>query len=97
VYQLAGGARRLRATSTGKLQDQHGFRVLLFSTGEKSLGVFLGNTGDEAGRRKRLVDVPAEVIPGTSFETIASDRIGEAAERFYSATQRLHGAVGLEW
>jgi hypothetical protein len=43
--------------------------VLVLSTGEKSLVQFIGPNLQE-GARKRLVDVPAEVQPGSAFETL---------------------------
>ncbi len=97
IYALSGGTEKLRGTSNALLRQSQGFRVLVFSTGEKSLGAFLGRKDDAEGRKKRLVDVPAEVMPGTSFETIASDQIHKEGARFYSATARLHGAVGEKW
>jgi putative DNA primase/helicase len=97
IYELSGGTEKLRGTSNARLRSSQGFRVLVFSTGEKSLGAFLGRQDDAEGRKKRLVDVPAEIAPGTSFETIAPEQIVEAGRRFYSATARLHGAVGEKW
>jgi hypothetical protein len=71
--------------------------VLVFSTGELTLGTFLGKKDDAEGRKKRLVDIAAEIRPGSSFETIPSGEITEAGARFYGATARYHGAVGEKW
>jgi uncharacterized protein (DUF927 family) len=97
VYKLAGGIEKLRGNSNSRLRQQQSYRLLLFSTGEKSLAEFLAEKDNAEGRRKRLVDVPAEIQPGTAFETIPPDQIHIGGKRFYSATSRLHGAVGQAW
>jgi hypothetical protein len=70
--------------------------VLVFSTGEKSLAQFIGPSLQE-GARKRLVDVPAEVQPGSAFETIPHERIHIEGRRLFDAMKRQHGAVGRDW
>jgi uncharacterized protein (DUF927 family) len=74
VYKVASGTKGPRATSTGDLRTTAHASVLVLSTGEKSLVQFIGKSLQE-GARKRLVDVPAEVQPGSAFETIPHDRI----------------------
>jgi putative DNA primase/helicase len=97
IYALSGGTEKLRGTSQATLKTSKGFRVLVLSTGEKSLAAFLGQRDDAEGRRKRLVDVPAEVAPGTSFEIISPNAIVAAGQEFYGAVKQYHGAVGLAW
>ena len=97
IYKLAGGIEKLRGNSNSRLRQQQSYRLLLFSTGEKSLAEFLAERDNAEGRRKRLVDVPAEIQRGTAFETIPPDQIHIGGKRFYSATSRLHGAVGRAW
>jgi hypothetical protein len=70
--------------------------VLVLSTGEKSLVQFIGPNLQE-GARKRPVDVPAEVQPGSAFETIPREQIHVEARRLFDAMKRQHGAVGLAW
>ena len=96
IYQLTASIEKLRATSAIKLRETESFRTLVYSTGEVPLSTFLGGE-DTDGRKKRLVDVPAEITPGTAFETIPPAQIGEAGKRYYSATAQYHGAVGLAW
>jgi uncharacterized protein (DUF927 family) len=96
IYKLTGG-EKVRAAGPGRLQRQLGFRVLVFSTGEKSVAEFLGKKDDAEGRRRRLVDIPAEVRPGSAFETIPPHQLDVAAAKFYPAADRLHGAVGEAW
>jgi uncharacterized protein (DUF927 family) len=96
VYKVASGTKGPRATSTGNLRETAHASVLVLSTGEKSLGQFIGKTLQE-GARKRLVDVPAEVQPGSAFETIPRDRIHDEGKLLFDAMKRQHGAVGRDW
>jgi uncharacterized protein (DUF927 family) len=96
VYKLATGTKGPRATSTGHLRETAHASVLVLSTGEKSLAQFIGNSLQE-GARRRLVDVPAEVKPGSAFETIPREQIHTEGKRLFDAMQRQHGAVGREW
>jgi len=96
VYNLASGTKGPRATSTGGLRDTAHAFVLVFSTGEKSLAEFIGRSLQE-GARRRLVDIPAEVQPGSAFETIPREQIHNASKRLFDAMKRHHGAVGRDW
>jgi putative DNA primase/helicase len=96
VYQIASGTKAPRATSAGHLRETAHASVLVFSTGEKSLTQFLGKDLQE-GARKRLADVPAEVRPGSAFETIPHEQIPVEGRRLFSAMKRQHGAVGRDW
>jgi hypothetical protein len=57
---------------------------------------FIGESLQE-GARKRLVDVPAEVQPGSAFETIPREQIHNASKRLFDAMKRQHCAVGRDW
>jgi uncharacterized protein (DUF927 family) len=96
VYKLASGTKGPRATSTGGLRDMAHAYVLVLSTGEKSQAEFIGRSLQE-GARKRLVDVPAEVQPGSAFETIPREQIHNASKGLFDAMKRHHGAVGRDW
>ena len=96
VYKLASGTKGPRATSTGGLRETAHASVLVLSTGEKSLAEFIGK-GLQEGARKRLVDVPAEVQPGSAFETIPREQIHIESKRLFNAMKRQHGAVGRDW
>jgi len=97
VYKLASGSKGPRASSTGQLRETVHASVLVLSTGEKSLAEFVDNL--QEGARKRLVDVPAEVVqqPGSAFETIPRERLHLEAKRSFDAVKRQHGAVGRDW
>jgi putative DNA primase/helicase len=96
IYKVASGTKGPRATSTGHLRETAHASVLLLSTGEKSLAQFIGPRLQE-GARKRLVDVPAEVRPGSAFETIPGEKIHIESKRLFDAMKRQHGAVGRDW
>ena len=96
VYKLASGTKGPRATSTGHLRETAHASVLVLSTGEKSLAEFIGRSLQE-GARKRLVDIPAEVQPGSAFETIPREQIHIESKRLFDAMKRHHGAVGRDW
>jgi uncharacterized protein (DUF927 family) len=96
VYKLASGTKGARATSTGSLREVAHASVLVFSTGERSLAQFIGKDLQE-GARRRFVDVPAEVGPGSAFELIGRDRIHIESKRLFAGMRRQHGAVGRDW
>ena len=96
IYKVASGTKGPRATSTGRLRETAHASVLVLSTGEKPLIEFIGRSLQE-GARKRLVDVPAEVQPGSTFETIPREQIHVESKRLFDAMKRQHGAVGHEW
>src|SRR5262245_17566358 len=96
VYKLASGTKGPRATSIGQLRETAHASVLVLSTGEKSLAQFIGK-GLQEGARKRLIDVPAEVRPGSAFETIPREQIHVVGRRLFDAMKRQHGAVGRDW
>jgi uncharacterized protein (DUF927 family) len=96
VYKLASGTKGPRATSTGHLRETAHASVLVLSTGEKSSAEFIGERLQE-GARKRLVDIPAKVQPGSAFETIPREQIHDASKRLFDAMKRHHGAVGRDW
>jgi putative DNA primase/helicase len=96
VYKVASGTKGPRATSSGHLRETAHASVLVLSTGERSLAQFIGPSLQE-GARKRLVDVPAEVQPGSAFEKFTRDQIHVEGKRFFDAVKRQHGAVGLAW
>jgi hypothetical protein len=95
VYKVASGTQGPRATSTGHQRETAHASVLVLSTGEKPLTVFIKNI--QEGARKRLVDVPAEVQPGSAFETIAASQLHAASKRLFKAMKKQHGAVGWDW
>jgi uncharacterized protein (DUF927 family) len=96
VYKLASGTKGPRATPTGQLRETAHASVLVLSTGEKSLAQFIGRSLQE-GACKRLVDVPAQVRPGSAFEKISREQIHIEGKRLFEAMKQQHGAVGRAW
>ena len=96
VYKVASGTQGPRAISTGQPRETAHASVVVLSTGEKSIAQFVGKNLQE-GARKRLVDVPAEVQPGSAFETIPPAQFHTEGKRLFDAMKRQHGAVGRVW
>jgi hypothetical protein len=90
AYQLATGIDKGRHSRREAV-----FKVLVTSTGELPLAEFIPNV--QPGQLVRLVDIPAQVQAQSAFETIAENDIDAAAKRFYGATKKFHGAVGIDW
>ncbi|MER2266813.1 DUF927 domain-containing protein [Methylobacterium oxalidis] len=99
VYVLANGSTKLRGTQDIGLRPTESFRILGISTGEPTMEAFLAAGGESvpAGLSVRLVDVPAEVQPGSAFETCPVDQVEEIGRQFYPLTTHFHGAVGCAW
>ena len=99
VYVLANGSTKLRGNPDITLRPMESFRILGVSTGEPTMEAFLSSGGEKvpAGLTVRLVDVPAEVQPGSAFETCPVDDIETLGKRFYPLATHLHGAVGRAW
>ena len=96
VYKLASGTKGPRATPTGGLRGTAHACVLVLSAGRETSTEFIGKSLQE-GARKRLVDVPAQVQPGSVFETIPCERIHIEGKRLFDAMKCQHGAVGRDW
>lgn len=62
IYQLAGGLSKGRANAGGGLRNMRTWRMLFFSTGEKSVRQMLAQAGQaqKGGQRVRLPDIPAD-------------------------------------
>lgn len=90
VYKLAGGLDKGRFG-----QVERDFNILFLSTGELSLAEFLPDV--RPGQLVRLVDIPAQVQPGSAFETIAESEIAVAGRKYYAAVGKFHGSVGYDW
>ena len=70
-----------------------------FSTGEEAMVDFLTRNGRRVtdGMRTRFADIPADVQPGTVFETFGADVIPELGNKYYPLLSKLYGAVGDAW
>jgi putative DNA primase/helicase len=70
-YLLANETGKGRATRGGQARARLTWRLLFLSAGEIGLAAHMAEGGKRAraGQELRMVDIPAEVAPGTIFET----------------------------
>jgi uncharacterized protein (DUF927 family) len=90
IYKLAGGVGKGRMD-----QDELDFNILFYSTGESALADFLPNV--QPGQLVRLADVPAEVQPGSAFETIPEHEVVDQSRNFYELMDEFHGSAGYDY
>jgi len=88
--KVRGGSWRLRSDGFGQM--------FLLSSGEDSIATFVGKEEDRPGRERRMPDIPAEVVPGSAFETIDHDTLQEKLPALYrTVIKECHGAPGCDW
>jgi uncharacterized protein (DUF927 family) len=88
--KVRGGSWRLQGDDVGQ--------VFLLTSGEDSIGKFVGREKDRLGRERRMPDIPAEVRDGSALETMDHDTVEEKAPAFYSVMiTQCHGAAGRDW
>lgn len=83
IYQLAGGLSKGRANAGGGLRVMRAWRLLFFSTGEKSVRQMLSQVGQtqKGGQRVRLPDIPAD-NDEDGKRAIVQDAHGQDAKDF---------------
>jgi Domain of unknown function (DUF927) len=98
AYRVANGIDKMRLRGND-LEPRLTYCVPGFSTGEEPMVDFLVRNGIRVtdGMRTRFADVPAEVQPGSVFETFAADAIPGLGKKYYPLLGGLHGAVGDAW
>jgi len=86
IYQLAGGLSKGRANAGGGLRGMRAWRLLFFSTGEKSVRQMLSQVGQtqKGGQRVRLPDIPAD-NKDDGRRAVVQDAHGLAAKDFAQA------------
>lgn len=101
AYMLAGGFGKARAARTGVPRPRQTWRVLFFSTGEKSLYDHMQEAGKRtrAGQENRMADIPADAGKGMGvFEDLHGHDGGAAFSRHLVAqASACHGAAGRAW
>lgn len=101
AYMLAGGFGKARAARTGVPRPRQTWRVLFFSTGEKSLYDHMQEAGKRtrAGQENRMADIPADAGKGMGvFEELHGHDGGAAFSRHLVAQAgACHGAAGRAW
>lgn len=100
AYLLANGIIKTRQSRSGSLRARPVFLLNYGSTGEVDIAqhAAAAGKGTNAGMELRLVTIPAEVQPGTVFESVHGHDGGSAfSDALVAAADRHHGAVGVEW
>lgn len=89
IYQLAGGLSKGRANAGGGLRAMRTWRMLFFSTGEKSVRQMLGGVGQtlKGGQGVRLPDIPAD-DERTGQRAIITDSHGADPKDFVQDLKR---------
>lgn len=99
-YLLANEVGKVRSTRTGQVRQRLTWRLLFLSAGEIGLAAHMAEGGKRVrtGQELRMVDLPAEVSPGTVFETTPGHDGGAPfAMHLAKMVEAQHGEAGLEW
>lgn len=101
AYMLANGQGKTRATKHGAARQAASWRLLFLSSGEKTLPELLAAAGIKAnaGQEVRMADIEADAGAGMGvFEALHQfTDPARFAEGLKAATDRHHGAAGMEW
>ena len=98
VYQLGNGTGRTRGERTGGARAVQRWRVILLSSGERSLAVTMaeGGKAPKAGMEIRLLDIPCTRAAGV-FDCIHDAPDARAfSDTLRTAAARHHGHAGPE-
>lgn len=97
IYQLAGGLSKGRANAAGGLRMTRAWRLLFFSTGEKSVRQMLAQVGQvqKGGQRVRLPDIPADQKDaGAIIQNSGDQEPKDFAQDLKAACARYYGLAG---
>lgn len=99
IYQLAGGLSKGRANAGGGLRASRAWRLLFFSTGEKSVRQVLAQVGQvqKGGQRVRLPDIPVDTDAAGSRAVILAPGKQDAkdfVQDLKAACARYYGLAG---
>jgi putative DNA primase/helicase len=100
AYMLANETSKARSTRTGQARQRLTWRLLFLSAGEIGLASHMAEGGKRVrtGQELRMVDLPAEVSPGTVFDTCHGKEGGAAfAMLLAKVCEAAHGEAGREW
>ncbi len=99
VYAVGNGVGKSRASRTGSARPVKRWRVMLLSSGERTLAAAMqeGGKRTKAGQEARLLDVPCTRRHGI-FDQLHGAASGRAmADSLRTATARYHGWAGPEF
>lgn len=96
VYAIGNGIGKARATRTGAARSVYRWRVVLLSSGERTLEATLAEGGRriKAGQTVRMLDIPCQRRHGI-FDALHDQPDGRAlSDTLRAAALRHHGHVG---
>lgn len=99
AYSVINGKSKLQGAKDGGNREKSEWRILLLSTGEKSLQNYMTQAGEkwEAGQAVRLPSIPAVTRYGI-YENLHDFQDGATlSEHLQIATQQQYGAAGRAW
>lgn len=97
VYCLANGSGKQRAARTGGQRQSARWRVMLLSSGEKTLSTHMAEGGKraKAGQEARLLDIPATGCTFGAFDELHQHQDGRGfADAIKQATAKHYGHAG---
>ncbi|WP_227663153.1 DUF927 domain-containing protein [Marinobacter halophilus] len=97
VYALANGQGKQRARRTGGARESQRWRVMLLSSGERTLSAHMGeaNQKAKAGQGARLLDIPATNRRYGLFDHLHDHKTARAlADYLKQATNQNYGHTG---
>ncbi|MBW4934461.1 DUF927 domain-containing protein [Marinobacter sp. F4206] len=97
VYALANGQGKQRARRTGGARESQRWRIMLLSSGERTLSSHMGeaNQKTKAGQSARLLDIPATNRRYGLFDYLHRHKSARAmADHLKQATNQHYGHAG---
>nr|WP_298377697.1 DUF927 domain-containing protein [uncultured Halomonas sp.] len=96
VYMVANGAGKQRAARTGGIRDAQYWRLMLLSSGERTLASHLSEAGKtvKPGQDARLLDIPATGRDYGAFDDPQGMPPSDFANAIKAASAEHHGHAG---
>lgn len=97
VYMVANGVGKQRAARTGGIREAQRWRLMLLSSGERSLASHMSEAGKtaKAGQDARLLDMPATDRRYGAFDDTQGMNPSDFANAIKSATADHYGHAGM--
>ncbi|MFW3615529.1 DUF927 domain-containing protein [Billgrantia antri] len=97
VYMVANGVGKQRAARTGGIRDAQRWRLMMLSSGERTLASHLSEAGKttKAGQDARLLDIPATGRRYGAFDDPQGMAPSDFANAIKSATAEHYGHAGI--
>ena len=97
VYMVANGVGKQRAARTGGIRDAQRWRLMLLSSGERSLASHMSEAGKtaKAGQDARLLDMPATGRRYGAFDDTNGENPSDFANAIKTATAEHYGHAGM--